>query len=89
MMHFNPSKCEVIRFTRKQTPILASYNIHGHELGVAQNGKYLGVVLNEKLSWNSHVDATTKKANNSLSFLRRNISSCPPTIKAECYKTLV
>jgi len=89
MMHFNPSKCEVIRFTRKRTPILASYSIHGHELGVAKNGKYLGVVLNEKLSWNSHVDATTKKANNSLSFLRRNISSCPPTIKAECYKTLV
>ena len=49
----------------------------------------MGVILNEKLSWNEHVDATTKKANNSLSFLRRNISSCPQDTKAQCYKALV
>ena len=47
------------------------------------------MTINEKLSWNNHVDATAKKANNSLAFLRRNITSCPKDIKAQCYKTLV
>jgi hypothetical protein len=41
------------------------------------------------MSWNAHVDATVKKANNSLSFLRRNLTRCPQDIKAQCYKSLV
>ena len=56
---------------------------------VAKSGKYLGVTLSEKLSNNEHVDAATKKANNSLAFLRRNLSSCPRNIKAQCYETMV
>jgi hypothetical protein len=33
-------------------------------------------------SWNTHIDSTTKKANNTLVVLKRNISSCPSKIKA-------
>ena len=32
--------------------------------------------------------ATTKKANSSLAFLRRNLASCPREVKARCYRTL-
>lgn len=88
-MAFNPTKCEVIRFTKRRRPTHGNYIIHGHTLKVAKTGKYLGVTLSEKLSWNQHVDAVTKKANNSLAFLRRNLSSCPTHIKAQCYETLV
>ena len=35
------------------------------------------------------MDATTKKANTSLSFLRRILASLPTQTKAQCYKTLV
>ena len=35
------------------------------------------------------MDETTKKANNTLAFLRRNISRCPSEIKAQCYTSLV
>ena len=45
--------------------------------------------ISDKLSWNDHVDATTKKANTSLSFLRRNLASLLTQTKAQCYKTLV
>ena len=31
----------------------------------------------------------TKKANNTIAFLRRNLSSCPRQIRATCYKSLV
>jgi hypothetical protein len=88
-MQFNPSKCEVIRITRKRAPIISEYKIHGEVLTAKPCGKYLGTTIHEKLLWNDHVDSMTKKANNSLSFLRRNISSCPSDIKAQCYKSLV
>ena len=42
-----------------------------------------------KLSWNAHVEAVSKKANKTLSFLRRNLSACPKEVKATCYKSLV
>ena len=60
-----------------------------NDLTVTKTGKYLGVVISEDLSWKVHVDATTKKANNSLAFLRQNLSSCPQEANAQCYKTLV
>jgi len=89
MMSFNPTKCEVIRITKRRTPIIATYNIHGQDLSFVKTGKYLGVHISDTLSWNSHVAATAKKANNSLAFLRRNLTSCPQDIKAQSYKTLV
>ena len=89
MYAFNPTKCEVICFTKKRRPTHGNYTIHGHTLKIAKSGKYLGVTLSEKLSWNEHVDAATKRANNSLAFLRRNLSSCPRNIKAQCYETMV
>ena len=89
---------EVVRVTKKRNPIEATYQIHGHDLTITKTRKYLGVVISEDLSWKAHVDASTKKANNSastkkannsLAFLRRNLSSCPPDVKAQCYRTLV
>ena len=89
MMSFNPSKCEVIRVTKKRNPITANYNIHGQDLNFVKDGKYLGVQISESLSWNAHIASTAKKASNSLAFLRRNLTSCPPDVKAQSYKTLV
>ena len=88
-MQFNPGKCEVIRISRRKNLIQATYQIHQQDLSVVENGRYLGVTLNNKLSWNPHVDSVTKKANNSLAFLRRNLARCPTKIKAQCYQTLV
>ena len=88
-MSFNPAKCVVVRITRKRNPISATYKIHNHDLEVVKQGKYLGVTLADNLSWNKPVDETTKKANNTLAFLRRNISRCPSEIKAQCYTSLV
>ena len=88
-MSFNPIKCEVIRISNGRKLITGSYTIHGHQLAQVKSGKYLGVTLTENLSWNARVDQVTKKANNSLAFLRRNLSSCPSHIKAKSYQTMV
>ena len=88
-MSFNPSKCEVIRITRKWKPIAATYAIHGSNLTLVKTRKYLGVTTAGNLTWNSHVDAITKNANKTLAFLMKNLSSCSTNIKAKCYKALV
>ena len=88
-MSFNPEKCEVIRITNKQRIIDGSYNIHGHTLQFTDQAKYLRVTIDTKLSWGHHTNAMTKKANNTVAFLRRNLSSCPRQIRATCYKSLV
>jgi hypothetical protein len=91
LMSFIPEKWEVIRITNKKRIIDAKYTctIHGQVLHETNRAKYLGVTIDNTLSWNSHIDIMTKKSNNTTAFLRRNLSSCPADVKSTCYKTLV
>ena len=41
------------------------------------------------LKWTTHINNITKKANSTMSFIRRNISSCPPKAKSNAYQTYV
>ena len=41
------------------------------------------------MKWTHHLNNLSKKANSSLSFLQRNLLSCPKSVKETCYKTLV
>ena len=88
-MSFNPTKCVVLRITRKRNPINATYKIHNHDLEVVKQGKNLGVTLAETCPGTSTWTRSQKKANNTLAFLWRNISRCPSEIKAQCYTSLV
>ena len=53
------------------------------------NIKYLGVTNSEDLKWNTHVSNVCTKANRTLAFLRRNLSSCPQDVKETAYMGLV
>ena len=48
--------------------------------------KYLGVYLNNKLSWHDHIDYTCNKANCLLGFLKQNLYSCHKHFKEYAYK---
>ena len=61
-MVFKPDKCEDIRISNKRNVIQTSYNIHGQTLKENTKAKYLGVTTDSLLSWNSHIDAVTKRA---------------------------
>ena len=54
-----------------------------------QHAKYLGVYIDETLSWNFHVDYVCNKANIARSFLQRNLKQCPSSVRERCYLTLV
>jgi hypothetical protein len=88
-MQFNPVKSEVLRVTNRKSQTIAEYKTHGQILITVDSAKYLGLTIQKNLSWDMCIDKITKKANSTLSFLGRNISRCPTTIKAQCYSTLV
>ena len=88
-MKFHPDKCSVLRITRSKSPKIFNYTLHNHTLESESSTKYLGVTIDNKLNWNSHIDNVTKKANASLAFLRRNLQISQRHIKANAYTTLV
>ena len=57
----------------KSNPYNTKYILHNVELETASAAKYLGVTIADDLSWSPHIDNTTKKANQTLGFLKRNI----------------
>ena len=89
MMQFNPDKCEVLTVTNERKPTQFDYTIHGQTLQKVKNSKYLGLSIDRKLSWNSHIDMISKKANSVRAFLQRNTKMCPRHIKDKCYTTYV
>ena len=86
---FNPGKCEHIRITNTKNSILSTYTIQSTIIQAVPNVTYLGVTINEHLSWSSHIANITKKANAIRGFLQRNIKSCPPLVKENCYKLMI
>ena len=89
MMSFHPQKCQLLRITRKKSPVRASYVIHGHTLAETDTAKYLGVSLYKYLFWSPHVNATAKKANGTRAFLQRNLSKAPTAVKTRTYESLI
>ena len=91
LMEFAEEKCKVLRITRKTSRniILHDYNIHGHSLESVKEGKYLGVTLQDKLSFTPHVNSTIKKAASIRQFLQRNLRGCSREVKETSYKTFI
>jgi len=89
LMEFNAEKCEVIHIGRKRQTIKHDYTLHDQTLRTADSAKYLGVTVSSNLSWNDHISNITKKANNTLAFLRRNLQLKSRNIKTQAYSGLV
>ena len=88
-MAFLPEKCELLRITKKHSPIDATYKLQEHVLRQLDCKTYLGVTIQKTLCWSDHVQYIYTKAINTLSLLRRNMGSCPRSVKETCYNSLV
>ena len=81
-MRFQPVKCNIMQLTRKRIKkINAVYSLERTVLENVNNIKYLGVTISKDLKWNTHVSNVCTKANRTLGFLRRNLSSSPKMLK--------
>ena len=88
-MFFNPRKCEFLRITNKKNFISFTYHINDCSIQEVTHAKYLGVVLDQHLSWNDHIKKTASKAIKVIGFLQRNLYQCPPLVKSNIYKAMV
>ena len=88
-MCFNPTKCEFVRVTNKKNIISFQYFIQSNNIQEVQQAKYLGVTINNKLSWSNHIKIISSKANSVVGFLRRNFNHCPTKTKSTLYLSLV
>ena len=84
-MEIHTSKCQVISITNNVKPINGKYQVHDHILEQVKCSKYLGIYIDSKLAFDTHVDAIVKKANSTRAFLARNIHRCCRKVKQMAY----
>ena len=63
-MQLNPSKCELLCVTNKCCPVKPTYCINNYHLQWVSFVKYLGVVVDSKLSWDDHISYVSSKSKN-------------------------
>ena len=85
-MEFHPEKWEILMITRKRSPLLYPYQIHGQRLKHADHAKYLGVNISTDMCWNKHM--ITAKVNSKLGFVKRNVNISHHEVKAQAYKSV-
>ena len=88
-MSFHPEKCSILRVHRKKSPVMYGYTLKGFRLTSESTARYLGIDLSKNLSWNTHINITTKKCNSTLGFLRRNLKIGNEKTKSAAYFSLV
>lgn len=82
-LHLNIGKCKIMTFYRNKDPYFHNYTIGHHKLERVTSFKDLGVILDSKMTFNDHINATIAKANSMLGFVRRTTKDFtnPLTIK--------
>ena len=78
--------CEHITFSLKRHPNSDKLKLHKTDIPRADSIKYLGVTLDPKLIWHSHVNKTAAKANSTLGFIRRNVLTKSQEVEKTAYQ---
>lgn len=73
-MHINISKCNFMIFSRRTVKTNFHYLINGATLPSVVNIKDLGIILDDKLSFVSHISSIISKSLRMLGFIKRNTS---------------
>ena len=84
-MRVTLSKCTVMRCIRSRNPIIVNYSFHGFTLSATSKHMYLGVMLDDQLSWSIHITSVANKATRMLNFLKHHLSKCSSNIQASAF----
>jgi hypothetical protein len=94
-LEFNCNKTVVVLFTNKRTTP-ADYHekikVNNNPIEFSDEAKYLGIILDHKLSWNSHIKDKVVKCRRLLFAIKNKIAKTVgprPSIVRRAYKTLV
>ena len=88
-MKFNIDKYYIIHVAHKRNPLLMTHNMNSRPINVTASHTYLGISINNKLSWSVHISNTVSKANKVLGLLHHSLYSCSPFANETAYRSLV
>ena len=88
-MQFNLSKCVHLPITNKTKPSSHQCSLFEHPLSKLASHSYLGVKLDSKLSWATHITEITFKSSKVLGMVKRTLGPCKPEVKDTAYNMLV
>ena len=91
-LHFNPTKTEVVLFTRSQTSFRRHLKVEGTVIPYSSQAKYLGVILDSKLHWTPHITNKISKAKRFLQMVSHMTRDCfgpKPRIMRWAYRCVV
>ena len=63
--------------------------MNGKLLEITTNEKYLGITVNNKFSWSTHINTVTADANRKLGIINRVFGKCSRDIKQRLYQQLL
>ena len=70
-MEFNVKKFKLMHITKSKTPIHSHLHLNNKILEVTSEFRDLGLVTDCNLSWSTHIDNISNKANNTLGLIKR------------------
>ena len=89
-MEFNIGKGNILNITNaSKNTYRHPYSLNNQTIERAVSCPYLGVEINSKLKWDSHINTKTAKAKSLLGLLNRALHQCPQEIKEKAYRTIV
>ena len=70
-MNFNVKQCKIMKITKKIQPLISSFFLENSGLEEVKEFKDFGILTNQHLSWNPHIDYVVSKANRVLGLIKR------------------
>ena len=70
-MDFNTSKCKALNISKKKSPTVRNYQLNNESLVTVKEITDLGISINDKLLWSSHIAQISKRANRILGLVKR------------------
>ena len=89
-MQFNVQKCEYMRLSRRsrEPDVIPIYYLNDCSLTPVSVIKYLGIYIDEHLTFNRHINETCKKATGTLHMLMRTLKKARLRTRSLAYKTI-
>ena len=87
-MLFNVLKCEHMRISRMPSSDLPVYTMNDRPIASTSKVKYLGVYIDNKLSFDQHINHICGKATRTLHLLMRNLKKAKPKTRKIAYITI-
>ena len=88
-MRLQPSKYEALCISNKRSPPMFTYFCDGQPLRWSNVVKYLGVHINQHLTWSDHCKVVCSRATKLLNLFHRMLFCCSQSAKALCFCALI